>query len=243
MNRALRIHALRSSALFASAGLAGLAFVQCGGDQKTTGSPAEVMPSAEPPQSEEADAATTRAAPSTSDSAAVQAQASASPAPKIESLSDEQIAAITEAANTTEIAQAKLAQTKSKDASIKQFAAMMISHHGEAKQKQAKLKLKPAESGVSTAMQVDADSTLNALKADTGKDFDQAYITAQVDGHQKVLDTINDKLLPNVKSADLKAYLEEIKPRVEEHLKQAKALQASLDSKRSSPRTTDKHSG
>lgn len=224
--------------------LSGIAFVHCGGEQKIAESPAEVMPSAEPPQHEEADAATTRAAPMGSESPATEASATApAPAPKVDPLTDEQIAAITDAANTAEIAQAKIAQTKSKDPGIKQFAAMMISHHGEAKQKQAKLQLKPAESGVSTAMQVDADSTMNALKAGTGKDFDQAYITAQVDGHQKVLDTINDKLLPNVKSPELKAYLEEIKPRVEAHLKQAKVLQQSLDSKRSSAPQPSNHSG
>jgi putative membrane protein len=244
MKRSVRVHALRTSAVLVLASLTSLAFVQCGGDQKSAESPAEIMPSAEPPQPEEADAATTRATPAASDSPAAEAKV-APEALKIDPLSDEQIAAITDAANTTEIAQAKLAQTKSKDPNVKQFAAMMISHHGEAKQKQAKLKLKPAESGVSTAMQVDADSTMNALKADSGKDFDQAYITAQVDGHQKVLDTINDKLLPNVKNADLRAYLEEIKPRVEEHLKQAKVLQSSFDSKRSTISTdkSNKHAG
>ena len=240
MNRSFRINALRGGGIVV---LAALVFVQCGGDQKTAGSPAEIMPSAEPPQPAEADAATTRAAPPPSDSANADVQAKADAAPKVDPLSDEQIAAITDAANTAEIAQAKLAESKSKDAAVKQFAAMMISHHGEAKQKQAKLKLKPAESGVSTAMQVDADATMNALKADAGKDFDQAYITAQVTGHQKVLDTINDKLLPNVKNPELKAYLEEIKPRVADHLKQAKQLQESLDSKRSSVSKTAKQTG
>ena len=237
MTRILRVSALRTSAVLA---LAGLAFVHCGGEQKPADSPAEVMPSAEPPQPEEADAATTTAAPSVSDSAVALAQSQTSqppaPAPAPDPLTDAQIAAITDAANTAEIAQAKLAQAKSKDPEVKRFAAMMITHHGEAKQKQAKLGLKMAESGVSTAMQADADSTLNALKADNGKDFDQAYITAQVDGHQKVLDAINGKLLPNVKNADLKAYLEEIKPRVEEHLKRAKMLQGSFDSKSSRSR-------
>ena len=238
MNRSVRLNAIRFSGVLA---LAGLVFVQCGGDQKSAQSPPEIMPSAEPPQPEQADAATTRAAPADSDNPNAEAQPA--PAPKQDPLSDAQIAAITEAANNAEIAQAKLAESKSKDAAVKQFAAMMISHHGAAKQKQAKLNLKPAESGVSTAMQVDADATLNALKADTGKDFDQAYITAQVTGHQKVLDTINDKLLPNVKNPDLKAYLEEIKPRVEDHLKQAKQLQESFDSKRSSLPKSSKETG
>jgi len=234
MTGSLRFDAVRTGALLAATALGCLALVHCGGDQKAPASAAEVMPSAEPPQPEEADAATTRAAPSASDSPTAEAQANPPPAPKVEPLSDEQIAAITDAANTTEIAQAKLARAKSKDPSIKRFADMMISHHGEAKLKQAKLKLKLAQSGISTAMQVDADSTMNALKADNDRDFDQAYITAQVDGHQKVLDTINGNLLPNVKNPVLKAYLEELKPRVAEHLEQAKVLRQSFDSKRSS---------
>ncbi len=239
--------ALASGALLALA-LSGIALTQsqCGGGQKTAEAPTETMPSAEPPQPEEADAATTRA-PTLSDPDVANAQASPQPpAPaKVEPLTDEQIAAITDAANSSEIAQAKLAQTKSKDADVKRFAAMMISHHGEAKQKQAKLKIASKESSVSTAMQVDADSTMNALKGDNGKDFDKAYITAQIDGHQKVLDTIESKLLPNVKNPDLKAYLEEIKPRVEEHLKQAKQLQESFDSKSksSSVGSDSKHAG
>ena len=233
-NGSLRFGALRTGALLAATAFGCLALVHCGGDQKAPASAAEVMPSAEPPQPEEAEAATTRGAPSAYDSAAVAAQANPPPAPKVEPLSDEQIAAITDAVNTTEIAQAKIARAKSKDPTIKQFAEMMLSHHGDAKLKQAKLKFKPAESGISKAMQIDADSTMNALKADNDKDFDQAYITAQVDGHQKVLDTINGNLLPNVKNPDLKAYLEELKPRVAEHLEQAKVLRQSFDSKRSS---------
>jgi len=117
---------------------------------------------------------------------------------------------------------------------VKSFAAMMITHHGEAKQKQAKLKLKTEESGISTALQSDAGATLDALNANTGKDFDKTYIAAQVNEHQKVLDTINDQLLPNVKDERLKAYLDEIKPKVEQHLQRAKQLQQTLDSKSSS---------
>ncbi len=120
---------------------------------------------------------------------------------------------------------------------------MMITHHGQAKQKQAKLKLKVEESGVSTALHADSDATLNALNTDSGKDFDQTYVAAQIAGHQKVLDTINDQLLPNVKNANLKAYLEQIKPTVEAHLAQAKQLQQRLDSKSSSTQVAGKHAG
>lgn len=226
------IRLVRTSAIVA---LSALALIHCGGDQKPAEAP-ESMPSAEPPApitDTDAGTSTSSATPPPADSAAANAPAPAAEAqdPKAEPLTDEQIAAITDAANSAEIAQAKLAETKSKDPGVKRFAAMMIKHHGEAKQKQAKLKLKPAESSISTALESDSASTLNALKGDKGADFDKAYIAAQVQGHQTVLDTINQKLLPNAKNADLKAYLDEIKPRVEDHLKQAKQLQEEYDAK------------
>jgi putative membrane protein len=240
------IRSTRTVAILAFSALSGFALINCGGDKKPADSP-ETMPSAEPPSEvtpAEADAGTTMNTKSvdTAQAKADAAPAKAEPA-KADPLSDEQIAAITDAANTAEIEQAKLAESKSKDPGVKRFAAMMIMHHGAAKQKQAKLKLKPQESATSTALQTDAASTLEMLKSDKGKDFDKAYIAAQIDGHQKVLDTINDKLLPNVKSPDLKAYLDEIKPRVEQHLKEAKQLQESFDSKSSSVSMTTKHAG
>jgi len=230
---------LRTSALLA---LCGLPFIQCGGEQKAAEAP--TMPSAEPPtdQSPSPDAGTAQT-PEGDTLASPPAEAHTAPVAKPEALNDAQIAAVTDAANSAEIAQAKVAQVKSKDPGVKSFAAMMITHHGEAKQKQAKLKLKVEESGLSTAMHADADATLTALKTNSAKDFDQAYITAQIAGHQKVLDTINDNLLPNVKDANLKAYLEEIKPTVEAHLKQAKQLQQSLDSKSTSAPVERKHAG
>jgi len=223
---------LRTSMFLA---LSTLTLIQCGGEQKTAEAP--TIPSAEPPSDQMMPDAGTAQTPEGLD------VAGAPEPPKREALNDAQIAAITEAANAAEIAQAQLAQMKTNDAAVKAFAEMMLTHHGEAKQKQAKLNLKVKESGVSTAMHADADATLDALKASSAKDFDQAYIAAQIAGHQKVLDTINDKLLPNVKGPNLKAYLQEIKPTVEAHLKQAKQLQQSVDSKSSSTKVTKKREG
>jgi len=218
-----------------------LSFVRCGGEQKAAEAPSS-MPSAEPPrdQTPELDAGTAQSPEGTNIGSS--ADTAKPPEPKAEALNDAQIAAITEAANSAEIAQAKVAQARSKDAAVKTFAAMMLTHHGEAKQKQANLKLKTEESGISTALQADAGATMNALK-DAGKDFDKTYIAAQIAAHQKVLDTINDKLLPNVKDERLKAYLEEIKPTVEQHLTRAKQLQQSFDSKSSTTPVERKQSG
>ncbi|HEU4536114.1 MAG TPA: DUF4142 domain-containing protein, partial [Polyangiaceae bacterium] len=142
------------------------------------------------------------------------------------------IAAVTAASHTAEIDAGKLAQTKAKDGRVKKFAAMMVSHHGDAKKKQDKLltkeKLAPAESPVSAKVKSDSESAVASLKSATGVEFDKAYIDSQVKMHEDTLNALDTKLLPNVKHADLKAQLQEFRPKVEEHLKQAKELQTSL---------------
>ena len=142
---------------------------------------------------------------------------------------DEQIAAITDDANSAEIAQGKLAEQKAKDQRVKSFASKMVKHHSEAKEKQAKLNLKTSASPISLDLEKGAANTLTTLTSTSGSAFDAAYMNAQVEEHQKVLDTINRELLPNVKSNDLKAYLDDIKPTVESHLKEAQRIQRKLN--------------
>lgn len=145
-----------------------------------------------------------------------------------ETLTDEQIAQITDDANSGEIAQAKLAKDKAKDPRVKSFAERMIKHHGEAKDKQAKLNLKTDSSTTARKLENDATVTLATLKSDPDTSFDRDYINDQVMEHQQVLDTVNNQLLPQVKNADLKSYLTDMKSTVEMHLKAAKDLQAKL---------------
>jgi putative membrane protein len=223
----------------AIASVLALAFLQCGGDNKPAAAPdnaGEIPPATEPMTHDGGmDAAVSAEPPEPASSASAQANAdtkdtkAAKDADKTQALSDAQIAAVTDAANTAEIEQSKLARTKSKNDRVKKFAAMMIAHHGQAKQKQAKLKLETAPSPLSDKLGADAAKTLTALKAANGAEFDLAYISAQLEGHHKVLDAINDELLPNVKSAELKAYLEEIKPKVEMHLQSAQEMVHKLE--------------
>jgi len=145
-----------------------------------------------------------------------------------EVLTDEQIAQITDDANSGEIAQAKVAKDKAKDPRVKSFAERMIKHHGEAKDKQAKLNLKTETSTTARKLENDATVTLATLKSDPDNTFDRDYMNDQVMEHQQVLDTVNNQLLPQVKNADLKSYLTDMKSTVEMHLKAAKDLQAKL---------------
>jgi putative membrane protein len=143
-------------------------------------------------------------------------------------LNDAQIARITNDANTAEIDQGKVAQSKAKDARVKKFAERMVKHHSEARDKQAKLKLETAASDRALTLEHDADKTLSDLKGNSDASFDAEYIAAQVKEHQEVLDTIDKELLPSAKNDDLKSYLKEIRPTVESHLKDARDIQSKL---------------
>jgi len=95
------------------------------------------------------------------------AEATANPVP-VARLSQSQIAMVTELANTAEIEQGKLAQTKAKAPAVKKFAAMMVKHHTEAKNEQAKLfkqlSLTPTQSQLSTQLKADADTMLSSTR-------------------------------------------------------------------------------
>lgn len=161
----------------------------------------------------------------TPEAAAEPSSASAAPAG---SLSDAQIATITDKVNTAEIEQARIAQSKSSDEQVRQFAQMMIEHHGQAKAQQAGLGLGTADSPLSQELDREAQSTLDTLQAKSGAEFDRAYLQAQVDAHQKALDTIRQQLIPNAQAPELRSYLENLAPQVEQHLAQARsALEAS----------------
>lgn len=220
-------------------GALALALTQCAGDKQFSTANSPMPPPAEPPaeltsiqpvagtasQPEEE-----RAADDKTPKADEAKAPSTVEAEKKAALNDPQIAGITDLVNIAEIEQAKLARSKSKNEEVRKFAAMMIAHHGEAKQKQVRLKLATTESATSTKMLEELNKVLATLKEAQGEDFDRRYLEAQVDGHQKVLDVIDQELLPNVKSPELKAYLEELKPKVAQHLQAARDARQSLES-------------
>jgi putative membrane protein len=114
-----------------------------------------------------------------------------------------------------EVALGKLALTKTSDAAIKDFAAMMVTDHGKAntelmgiaKTKNITLPTEPDSSHI---------KKMNELSKLTGKDFDKAYVDAMVDGHKKTLDLMNDEAKDG-KDADLKAFAAKTAPTVKMH--------------------------
>ncbi|HVZ32232.1 MAG TPA: DUF4142 domain-containing protein, partial [Polyangiaceae bacterium] len=145
-------------------------------------------------------------------------------------LSDEEIAAITAAANNAEVDQGNLARAKARDPRVRDFGAMMIDHHEEARREQQSLNIPEAESTESRELTRSANAAFQKLQHEQGSDFDRAYVQVQIDEHRKVLQSLRQELLPAAKNPKLEAYLQKITPTVESHLAQAERLQQELGS-------------
>jgi putative membrane protein len=160
--------------------------------------------------------------------ASTDSPATVNPPPAKEALSESQIAKITELANSSEVAQGLLAQERAKSLNVKGFGSMMVKHHSEAKQEQAKLfqklGLTPADSPSASALRDDGTKTLEALQKADAASFDAIYVDSQINAHQDVLELINSQLLPAAKSPELIEALHKMKTTVENHLTGAKAL-------------------
>src|SRR3954462_10930477 len=86
-----------------------------------------------------------------------------------------------------EVKVAELAQTNSKSADVKSFAAMMIKDHTAAN---SELKTLATQKGITLPMDLSNKSrdTYDDLSKKTGNDFDDAYTDLMVKVHEKTVD-------------------------------------------------------
>ncbi|MDO3628606.1 DUF4142 domain-containing protein [Mucilaginibacter sp. BT774] len=126
----------------------------------------------------------------------------------------------------TEVALAKLALTKTGNSSIKEFAKMMVADHGKANDElmaiaKAKNITLPAEPDSEHLKKIDE------LNKKTGADFDKAYVSAMIDGHEKTLDLMNGEA-KNGSDTTLKAFAAKTAPIVQTHLDAIRKIDKSM---------------
>jgi len=152
-------------------------------------------------------------------------------------VTDPQIAAIVVAANTVDIKAGELAQSKTTNPKIKQFADTMVRDHTAvnkaAVELVTKLGVTPEENETSRSLTSSGEQTRERLGGLTGKEFDIAYIDNEVTYHATVIKALDDTLIPNAKNAELKALLIKVRPSFVTHLQHAEQLKASMIGKKS----------
>ena len=128
--------------------------------------------------------------------------------------------------NKFEIDSSKLAITKSKSETVKTFASQMVSDHG-----QAAVKMKQAITDAKIKAPADAlDATHQALLDDLrkkdGPAFDQAYVDAQLKGHEETV-AMFEAYAATSDNPRIKQFASDLLPTLRMHLENVKKLQAS----------------
>lgn len=135
---------------------------------------------------------------------------------------------VASASDRFEIESSRLALQKAQSPDVKRFAQMMINAHtattNELKTTAAKLNPPLTPKALFNAKQTADMEGLRGAPAGAG--FDNAYLTAQVEGHQATLAAMRD-YASGGEVTELKAIAAKTAPIVQQHLSQAQQLQAS----------------
>jgi putative membrane protein len=146
--------------------------------------------------------------------------------------SDEQITKILTTSNDGEIALGKLAEKKAESKNVKKFAKEMVKDHSKHNKHTNKLSkkmdMKSEDSARASVLKEESDKQMAELEKLSGKEFDKAYMNAQIEAHQKTLTDLDQTLIPSAKNKKLKKELEKTRKTVAEHLDDAKEIAQKL---------------
>lgn len=158
--------------------------------------------------------------------------ASAVPAEAAQGPSDPEIAHIAYTAGNLDIATAKLALTKTRNATVRDFASTMVRDHEAVNAKALELvkalKVTPQHNSTSQALSKAADETLERLNGLSGAAFDKAYVDNEVAFHRTVNGALEETLIPSASNGQLKSLLETGLTLFREHQEHAEHLAAAM---------------
>ena len=148
---------------------------------------------------------------------------------------DGHIIGFTTAANASEIAEGKLAQTKATNAQVKAFAKQLVTDHqammdeGKAFATSNNVMPDTTNSDVTDLMHESQDGLKDLQEKKAGKDWDKEFIEHEIDGHKKVLEKLQ-QAAQSTTNQQLKDMLTKASGKVQEHLTKAQDLENTLKS-------------
>jgi putative membrane protein len=123
----------------------------------------------------------------------------------------------------------KLAQTNAQDAEVKKFAERMVTDHTKALE-DLRTAARSANIPVPDKMNADDQKEVDRFRTLKGADFDKQYIEHMVKDHQKS-ETVLTQASKDLKDPGLKGFATRSLPSVQEHLKQARAINDRINKK------------
>ena len=126
--------------------------------------------------------------------------------------------------NIAEIDAGKLAEEKSKNAAVKEFGALLVKDHSDARAK-AEAAAKAVNVEPPTGSSIMQKGTYAKLKILQGETFDRSFASTMVSDHES---TIKDYQKISVKDDAVGKYAKEALPVLQHHLEMAQKLQQQL---------------
>ena len=121
-----------------------------------------------------------------------------------------------------EIDLGELAKERAQSDEVKQFAQRMIDDHGKANEQ-----LEEIAKNKGVALPTEAGEEHSKVRAELadlkGEEFDQKYMAAMAEDHQKAVDLFQ-KQSEEGQDAELKSFAEQTLPIIKEHLTQAQSM-------------------
>ncbi|MEO8909043.1 MAG: DUF4142 domain-containing protein [Gemmatimonadaceae bacterium] len=145
--------------------------------------------------------------------------------------SDANIFALLDEANAADSSAGAIAATKGTAAAVRDFGKRMTRDHHTLRVQGAtlakKLNVTPAAPSDDPVMSMAQTETNTLTTTAKGKDFDKAYIDAEVDAHKAVLD-LATKAAGQTQNTELKNLIQKAAPVIQGHLDLAESIQKKL---------------
>jgi putative membrane protein len=158
--------------------------------------------------------------------------AGATTAIAVTGLTDGQIVRIAETMQNAELAEASIVEDRAQDARVKDFALRLREDNKRLKERTQDLakstSLKPAESPVSADIRVKASQELTSVELAQPEEFDKAFIDAQVEQNEEMLQLLNSRLIPGATEPALKDELAKSRAVLQRQGDEAKNIQRAL---------------
>jgi putative membrane protein len=125
-----------------------------------------------------------------------------------------------------EIELGKLAQSRASAGPVKEFAQRMVADHGKGSDQLARLN-RSAGAQLPASLDAEHQTIRDELSHKQGSEFDTAYLTSQLQDHQRTANLLEWEISMG-QNDELKKFAAEQLPLVLDHLDQAKQLMAEL---------------
>lgn len=145
---------------------------------------------------------------------------------------DAEVMGVLNQVDQNEMNAAQIAMQRANNHEVKEFAKAMDHQHKknmeDLKKLASKINNMPMDSQMANMIKQKGNDDGSRLKAASNADFDAMYMQMMVNGHQEVLHSLDNNLIPSASNPELVDFLKKTRATVAHHLEMATKVQNKL---------------